>query len=566
MKERVLVLAPIGRDAPAAAQNLTEARIQTVICPSIEDLLLKLDEGGAAALVTEEAFLPAGTEAVENWVTNQPPWSDFPFIVLTSRDTSAATHAYRTRLLRSLGNVSLLERPLNTVTLISTVQAALRARRRQYEIKDYLLERESMAAQLEDLVRKRTRQIQLANRELRREISERKQAEAALQQAQKMEMIGQMTGGVAHDFNNLLTAVLGNLELATRRNSDEKIRRYLEGATQAAKRGAKLTGQLLAFSRTQRLQTETVDLNGIVTAMGDLLFTTIGATVRIETVLQKDLWPAIADPSQIESVILNLAVNARDAMPGGGRLTISTSNVDRNDPSKPYELGAGEYVVVSVEDTGTGMTDEVLAKAFEPFYTTKPVGSGTGLGLSQVYGIAKQTGGTVSISTRVGHGTTMKVYLPRSTVQATARPTQNHAAEALRSHEATILVVDDDKDVRELAVSCLESLGYHVRKADGGRAAIDVISEGSPIDLILIDVAMPEVNGVQAIQAILRLRPSIAFLYMTGYVGRTALDPSEQRVLKKPFTIAELAEKVEEVLFPDESSDVSGKVHFLKPR
>jgi nitrogen-specific signal transduction histidine kinase len=401
---------------------------------------------------------------------------------------------------------------------------------------------------------------------LRREISERKQAEAALQQAQKMEMIGQMTGGVAHDFNNLLTAVLGNLELATRRNSDEKIRRYLEGATQAAKRGAKLTGQLLAFSRTQRLQTETVDLNGIVTAMGDLLFTTIGATVRIETVLQKDLWPAIADPSQIESVILNLAVNARDAMPGGGRLTISTSNVDRNDPSKPYELGAGEYVVVSVEDTGTGMTDEVLAKAFEPFYTTKPVGSGTGLGLSQVYGIAKQTGGTVSISTRVGHGTTMKVYLPRSTVQATARPTQNYAAEALRSHEATILVVDDDKDVRELAVSCLESLGYHVRKADGGRAAIDVISEGSPIDLILIDVAMPEVNGVQAIQAILRLRPSIAFLYMTGYVGRTALDPSEQRVLKKPFTIAELAEKVEEVLFPDESSDVSGKVHFLKPR
>jgi signal transduction histidine kinase len=566
MKERVLVLAPIGRDAPAAAQNLTEARIQSVICPSIEDLLLKLDEGGAAALVTEEAFLPAGTEAVENWVTNQPPWSDFPFIVLTSRDTSAATHAYRTRLLRSLGNVSLLERPLNTVTLISTVQAALRARRRQYEIKDYLLERESMATQLEDLVRKRTRQIQLANRELRREISERKQAEAALQQAQKMEMIGQMTGGVAHDFNNLLTAVLGNLELATRRNSDEKIRRYLEGATQAAKRGAKLTGQLLAFSRTQRLQTETVDLNGIVTAMGDLLFTTIGATVRIETVLQKDLWPAIADPSQIESVILNLAVNARDAMPGGGRLTISTSNVDRNDPSKPYELGAGEYVVVSVEDTGTGMTDEVLAKAFEPFYTTKPVGSGTGLGLSQVYGIAKQTGGTVSISTRVGHGTTMKVYLPRSTVQATARPTQNHAAEALRSHEATILVVDDDKDVRELAVSCLESLGYHVRKADGGRAAIDVISEGSPIDLILIDVAMPEVNGVQAIKAILRLRPSIAFLYMTGYVGRTALDPSEQRVLKKPFTIAELAEKVEEVLFPDESSDVSGKVHFLKPR
>ncbi|MBR0755367.1 response regulator [Bradyrhizobium jicamae] len=568
MKERVLILAPIGRDAQAAARNLADVRIDSLICLNTADLLLRLEEGGATALVTEEALLSSGTESLERWVTNQPPWSDFPFIILTSRATSEATHAYRLRLLRSLGNVSLLERPLNTVTLMSTVQAALRARRRHYEIKDYLLERDSMAAQLEDLVRKRTRQIQLANRELRRETSERKQAEAALQQAQKMEMIGQMTGGVAHDFNNLLTAVLGNLELATRRASDEKVQRYLEGATQAAKRGAKLTGQLLAFSRTQRLKTESVDLNAIVTAMSDLLFTTIGSTVRIETFLQKGLWPAVADPNQIESVILNLAVNARDAMPDGGRLTISTSNVVRDDPSKPYELGAGDYIVVSVADSGTGMTEEVLAKAFEPFYTTKPVGSGTGLGLSQVYGIAKQTGGTVSISTKVGHGTTMKVYLPRSTAQATSQPAQDHTTQTLRSHEATILVVDDDVDVRELAVSCLESLGYLVKKAEGGQAAIDLISAGAPIDLILIDVAMPEVNGVQAIRAITKIRPGVPFLYMTGYVGRTSLDPSEHRVLKKPFTIAELAEKVEELLFPDEglrSSNLLSKVHHLKP-
>ena len=569
MNERVLILAPIGRDAQAAAHNLAAVHIDSAICVDIADLFQKLNEGGAAALVTEEALLSAGTEYLEDWVTNQPPWSDFPFVILTSRATSAAAQAYRIRLLQKLGNVSLLERPLNAVTLMSTVQAALRARRRQYEIKDYLLERESAAAQLEDLVRKRTRQIQLANRELRREIAERKQAEAALQQAQKMEMIGQMTGGVAHDFNNLLTAVLGNLELATRRASDEKIQRYLEGATQAAKRGAKLTGQLLAFSRTQRLKTESVDLNGIVTAMGDLLFTTIGATVRIETILQKDLWPAIADPSQIESVILNLAVNARDAMPEGGRLTISTSNVGDSDPRKPYELGAGDYVAVSVEDTGMGMTDEVLAKAFEPFFTTKPVGSGTGLGLSQVYGIAKQTGGTVSISTKVGYGTIVTVYIPRSTVETISRASPDQAAGALRSHEATILVVDDDRDVREFAVSCLDSLGYHVKKAAGGQAAIDLISGGTPIDLILIDVAMPEINGVQAIQAILELRPGIPFLYMTGYVGRASVDLSEQRVLKKPFTIAELAEKIEGVLFPDDeqirSRNVSGNVHFLKP-
>src|SRR5262249_25102644 len=210
-----------------------------------------------------------------------------------------------------------------------------------------------------------TRQLELTNRELRQQISERRQVEAALQQAQKMEVIGQMTGGVAHDFNNLLTAVLGSLELAIRRGRDENIKRFLQGAAQAAQRGARLTGQLLAFSRTQRLEIEPIDLNSIVTTMGDLLFRTIGGTVRIETILQKDLWIAMADPGQIESVILNLAGNARDAMPNGGRLTIATANVSRDDNGKPRELADGDYVMVCVSDTGTGMTEEILRKAFE---------------------------------------------------------------------------------------------------------------------------------------------------------------------------------------------------------
>jgi signal transduction histidine kinase len=315
------------------------------------------------------------TQNLEKWVSNQPAWSDFPFIVLTSRATSPAADVYRLRLLESLGNVSLLERPLNAVTLTSTVRAALRARRRQYEVQEHLLDRETSAAQLEDLVRERTGQLEQANEQLRQQIAERRQAEAALQQAQKMEVIGQMTGGVAHDFNNLLTAVLGNLELAIRRGTDEGIRRYLEGATHAAQRGAKITSQLLAFSRTQRLQTEPIDLNSIVTRMGDLLLRTIGATVQIETILENNLWQATADPSQIESVILNLAVNARDAMPNGGRLTISTANVPRGETNKPDELAAGDFVAVCVSDTGTGMSDEVLRKAFEPFFTTKAVGS-----------------------------------------------------------------------------------------------------------------------------------------------------------------------------------------------
>src|SRR6478752_4547967 len=561
---RILVLTPIGRDATAAAQNLAESNLPCVICLDLDDLNAKLREGAAAALVTEEAFLQGSVQTIEKWVASQPAWSDFPFIVLTSRATSSAAHAYRLRLLESLGNVSMLERPLNTVTLISSVRAALRARRRQYEVQDHLLDRETSAAQLEDLVRERTGQLEQANEQLRHQIAERRQAEAALQQAQKMEVIGQMTGGVAHDFNNLLTAVLGNLELAMRRGTDDGIRRYLEGATHAAQRGAKITSQLLAFSRTQRLQTEPIDLNSIVTRMGDLLLRTIGATVQIKTVLENNLWQATADPSQMESVILNLALNARDAMPNGGRLTISTTNVPREERNKPSELAAGDYVAVCVSDTGSGMTDEVLRKAFEPFFTTKAVGSGTGLGLSQVYGIAKQTGWGVSIATKVGEGSKVTVYLPRTSARPVLHPYESSGA-PLRRHDATILVVDDDPDVRGLAISCLETLGYRVFGADGGRAAIDLVGSDVSLDLVLIDIAMPEINGVEAVQAIRKKRPALPFLYMTGYVGPMKLDPSEHRVVKKPFTIAELAAKVEEVLFPAGDPRLSDNVIPIKP-
>jgi signal transduction histidine kinase/CheY-like chemotaxis protein len=564
LMQRVLVLAPIGRDAPAAAHNLSESKLTCVICSDLDDLNAKLREGAAAALVTEEAFLAGGTRALEKWVASQPAWSDFPFIVLTSRATSPAAHAYRLRLLESLGNVSMLERPLNTVTLISSIRAALRARRRQYEVQDHLLDRETSAAQMENLVRERTGQLEQANEQLRQQITERRQAEAALQQAQKMEVIGQMTGGVAHDFNNLLTAVLGNLELAMRRGTDAGIRRYLEGATHAAQRGAKITSQLLAFSRTQRLQTEPIDLNSIVTRMSDLLFRTIGATVRIETILENDLWLATADPSQIESVVLNLAVNARDAMPNGGQLTISTANIPREERNKPAELAAGDYVAVCVSDTGTGMPDEVLRKAFEPFFTTKAVGSGTGLGLSQVYGIARQTGGGVSIATKVGEGTKVTVYLPRTSARPVLHPSESPGA-PLRQHDATILVVDDDPDVRGLAISCLETLGYRVFGVNGGRAAIDLVGRDVSLDLVLIDIAMPEINGVEAVQAILKKRPGLPFLYMTGYVGPTKLDSSEQRVVKKPFTIAELATKVEEVLFSTGDGRLANNVIPIKP-
>jgi len=547
--DRVLIVAPIGRDAQATAQQLAEGDFYCEVCADIDSLHEQLGKGAGVALVTEEALYNAGTDRLKRWVATQPPWSDFPIIILTTRATSAAAQAHRRNLLESFGNVSMLERPLNAVTLLSTVRSALRARRRQYEVQNHLLVRETSAAHMEDLVRERTLQLEQANEQLRKQISERKQMEAALQQAQKMEIIGQLTGGVAHDFNNLLTAVIGNLELAIRRGRDDSIRRFLEGATQAAKRGATLTAQLLAFSRTQRLQVQPTDLNAVVDTMGDLLSRTIGSAIRIERHLEEDLWRATTDPTQIECVILNLAVNARDAMPTGGRLRISTKNVPREDKSKPHELADGDYVMVSVADTGTGMTDEVVRKAFEPFFTTKPVGSGTGLGLSQVYGIAKQTGGTVSIATKPGQGTTVAVYLPRTTALPATRSSEAAAVPPLQSHDATILVVDDDYDVRLFAASCLESLGYRVIAVAGGQAAIDTVASGTAVDLVLVDLVMPEIDGVEAMRAIHAERPNLKYLYMTGYVGPAKLDPTEQRVLKKPFTITELATKVEEVLF-----------------
>jgi signal transduction histidine kinase/CheY-like chemotaxis protein len=542
--ERVLVLAPVGRDARAAAQQLTQAGLACVVCSDLKDLAARLDEGAGVALIAEEAFLSDSTEQLNRWVAKQAAWSDFPFIVLTSHHTSAYELAHRLRLLENLGNVSLMERPLAPVTLVSAVKSALRARARQYEVRDHLAEREQTASSLERLVEERTRQLLDTNRQLQAEIAERKQVQSALQQAQKMEMIGQMTGGIAHDFNNLLTAVIGNLDLAARRVSDEKVRRLLSSASQAAERGAKLVAQLLAFSRKQHLQPQPIDLNRLVSGMGDLLFRTIGGTIRIETVLQNDLWPAMADASQVELIILNLALNARDAMPGGGRLTISTANSTADAPTRPLDL-AGEYVLVSVSDSGSGMTDDVVAKAFEPFFTTKPVGSGTGLGLSQVYGITTQLGGRIQISTQLGKGTTVSVYLPRAHRTTVERPKDRAAATVQSSPQhATVLVVDDDEDVRKLAVACLEDLGYTVLSAAGGQEALEIIGGPAQIDLLLIDIAMPEINGTEVARAALAKRPQLPILFMTGFVEAAQARTAEHEILAKPFTVAQLAEKL----------------------
>ena len=546
--ELVLILAPTGRDAVAAAHQLRASGLESAVCADLADLLCRLRAGAGVALVAEEAFAGEGPEDLRRWVDAQPPWSDFPLLILTSQQVSRRLHSYRLELMQILGNVSLLERPLSTVSMISAVKAGLRARRRQYEVRGHLIAQEQAAETLEKLVHDRTRQLLETNKRLSAEIAERKQAETALQQAQKMEAVGQMTGGIAHDFNNLLTAVVGNLDLAIRRVQDENVARWLSGALQAAQRGAKLTAQLLAFARKQHMQAEPTDLNALVSGMGDLLVRSIGAPVRIETSLQHGLWPAMVDAGQVELIILNLALNARDAMAEGGLLRIATTNSGHDDPTRPRALGlAGDFACVTVSDTGTGMPDDVKARAFEPFFTTKPPGAGTGLGLSQVYGVTRQLGGHVDIESHVGKGTTFRIYLPRAT-EAEGRRTVENDLELPSSGTARVLVVDDDADVRAFAVSCLESLGYEVRVADGGHAALVMLSGRESIDLLLIDVIMPEVQGPEVARLALAKCPELRILFMTGYVAEAGEAISRQHVLSKPFTVSEMAHKVQQVL------------------
>ena len=398
---------------------------------------------------------------------------------------------------------------------------------------------------LENRVAERTAELVDANRRLALESEERRRAEIALLHAHRLESIGQLTGGVAHDFNNLLTAVLGNLEIAQMRVKDDGILRLLAGATRAAERGARLTEQLLAFSRKQELQPRAVDINETVRGLGDMLERSIGTTIELEEELASDAWPALTDPTQIELVILNLAINARDAMPNGGRLTIATFNAAPNDAHRPPELAPGDYVCIAVSDTGAGMSEEILAKAPEPFFTTKEVGKGSGLGLSMVYGVARQSGGGIALTSSVGEGTTVRVYLPRAT-QAEARAEAPAATEPDFAGLAgrSILLIDDDEDVRQVTAALLEELDCRVVEAGSGREGLALLDRDPGIDLAVVDFAMPGMNGVKVADAIENKRPNLPLIIITGYADVDFTEPGTEhlRVLNKPFQRAELAD------------------------
>lgn len=544
--ETFLIVAPGGRDAQVIAELLKSASLTFAFDDDGAKLLRALVEGdGAGAIITDDALARLDALNLKDALERQPPWSDFPFILLVRRGETRAG----SRALEDLVNVTILERPLHPASIISAARSAARARRRQRLAREHLAGRERARAELRKLadtleakVIERTAELAAANDRLMAEIAERERAEARLLQAQKMEAVGQLTGGIAHDFNNLLTAVVGSLDLLLRRTDDEKLRRLARNALQAGERGAQLTAQLLAFSRRQRLSPAAIQPNTIVSGMGDLLARTIGPQVRVETRLQPDLWHALADPTQLEMTLLNLAINARDAMPSGGRLTISTANVHASiAPSE--ELSPGDYVIIAVSDTGIGMPPKVLARAFEPFFTTKEQGKGTGLGLSQLYGFAKQSGGLAKIESEEGYGTTVTLYLPRTVLQAS---TVTEIAVAGRGIEsARILVVDDDDDVRLVAAALVEELGYTVEAVDGGRAALIALQDQS-FDLMVTDVAMPGLNGVELAQQVRALRPELPIIFASGYadVQTFGAELSEELVLKKPYRLNELAARI----------------------
>ncbi|CUS46556.1 MAG: ATP-binding protein [Pseudomonadota bacterium] len=406
--------------------------------------------------------------------------------------------------------------------------------------------------QLEDRVAERTAALQA-------EVTERAQVEAQLRQMQKMESIGQLTGGIAHDFNNMLAIVIGSLDMAKRRlvgSEHPKILQCIDNASQGAQRAATLTARLLAFSRQQPLAPQAVQANQLVSGMSELLRRTIGEHIRVETILAGGLWHAFADPSQLESAILNLAVNARDAMPDGGKLTIETANTELDDryARSHAEVEPGQYVMICVSDSGTGMPPEVIERAFDPFYTTKGVGKGTGLGLSQVFGYVKQSGGHVKIYSEIDRGTTVKIYLPRHLGAAGSSPEPDKAREELPTGaaEEIILVVEDEDQVRHMTVDALRELGYTIVQASDANQALEQLAVQPQLDLVFTDIVMPGMSGRELADKVRAQRPEIAVLFTTGYtrnaVVHNGMLDAGVAFLPKPFTIAQLAWKVREVL------------------
>ena len=558
MELRVLILMPRGRDARLAAGIIEQAGMTCRICGDLPDLVRAASEDAGAALVAEEALdADDHGNSLFRWMAMQPPWSDFPLVVLASPRGDMAHGARVPAWFQELGNAVLLERPLGTAALTSSVRNALRGRRRQYEMRAYLAERELAALQLSALnasletrVAQRTTELSAAYDRLAEEAVEREQTKARLAQAQRMEALGQLAGDIAHDFNNVLQAVIGGLSLIERRADSELGKRLAGLAGDAARRGASITGRLLSFARQGALRAEAVSPKPLLEGLYEMLAHTIGTGITMRVVANDALPMLLADKGQLETVLVNLAVNARDAMPAGGMLYVSAKAETVPDATThTANLAPGRYLRLSVSDTGTGMSPATLARASEPFFTTKPAGHGTGLGLAMARGFAEQSGGGFAIESASDTGTTVTLWFPEAgTGPAEVGSVVSGIAMPSVGVGACVLVVDDDPTVREVLVSEMTEQGYHVSQACDGLEALARIDDGVTVDLLISDYAMPGMNGLILIQEARRRRPELPALLLTGYANESVRLAAEDAdiggmvLLRKPVSYAALSQ------------------------
>ena len=550
---RALILAPRGRDSLLAQSLLRQAGIASDVCRDLPDLVSSIDDDVGFVLLTEDAIRSADLKPFMARLAGQPAWSDLPLVLVTDHGGGPERNPIAARWLEALGNVSFIERPFHPTTLHSVARATMKGRRRQLETRVLLenlregeLRLQQMNDQLERRVRERTGQLQQAHDELLASIAERERAQEQVRHLQKLESIGQLTGGVAHDFNNLLTAVLGNLELLRKRMPhDPRLDRLIEGAVQGAQRGAALTQRLLAFARRQALEPRPVDLAELVRGMQDLLRRSIGPRVNMELDLPAGLPAAQADANQIELALLNLAVNGRDAMPDGGTLTIA---LECSAIGEAQDLAPGRYLRLLVSDTGSGMDGETLQRAIEPFFSTKEVGKGTGLGLSMIHGLALQLNGALRLFSEPGRGTRAELWLPSADGHAAHPSSEPAAAAHPAKRRGVLLFVDDDFLISLSTASLLEDLGHTVIKARSGPDALDILRDGRPVDMMITDYAMPGMTGLQLAEEARRLRPGLPILLATGYADLPAENTLDLPRLNKPYQQRQLADQVAHLL------------------
>jgi signal transduction histidine kinase/DNA-binding response OmpR family regulator len=676
--QRAVILAPIGRDAAVAAALIKEAGFYADIAGDLAALVHDIERGAGLAVIADEAIKTVDLRGLVKWLNEQPPWSDFPIVLLTHQGGGPERNPDAARLGQALGNVTFIERPFHPTTLVSIVGSAVRGRRRQYQTrailedltesegllqtalnaghlgalelhlpefeleasdtcktfygrkpgdpftyqdllaaihpddraprqealdrsiktgKDYSfeyrniwpdgsvhwvdvraravrrldgslkslvgvssditarktseIERENLLAQLAaertalaELTATLEQRVEERSAELMKEVAAREKAQEQLRQAQKMETIGQLTGGVAHDFNNLLMAVMGNLDLLRKRVPDDpRLHRLIAGALQGAERGASLTQRLLAFARQQDLKALPVNLGALIQGMIDLLERSLGPRIALRLDIPENLPPARVDSNQLELAILNLAINSRDAMPDGGSIDIKVAECRS---SGDATLQPGNYLKVSVIDTGKGMTPEILKKAIEPFFSSKPLGKGTGLGLSMVHGLAVQLGGALQLSSTVGKGTTATLILPVATAAPELEAPAQVAPKVNRS--AVILYVDDDPLIAMSTMEMLEDLGHRVIGANSGLHALDIIKSEQPIDLMMTDHVMPGMTGIELAAASREVRPSLPILLATGYADLPEGAQLDLPRLAKPYHQDQLRDRLDQLL------------------